>query len=403
MKILVLNAGSSSHKSCLYEINSLHNIILPLKPLWEGMIDWTVDSNHGLLEVQANGKKNTFELPMDNVETGIKTMLDTMIKGENKVIEKLIDINVVGHRVVHGGKKYYQATFITEEVKATIKELIPLAPNHNPVHLKGINSIEAINKDIRQIAVFDTAFHCTIPDYAKIYPIPYQYYKEGIQRYGFHGISHQYVSQRMAEIIDKPLNSLKIITCHLGNGCSITAIKDGKSINTSMGFTPLEGLMMGSRSGSIDPAILTYFMREYDYDRDEIDQILNKKSGLLGISGISADLRTVLTAMENGDKQAKLAVDIYIHRIQEVIGSFLPSLGGLDALVFTAGIGENSAFIREKVCQKFNFLGVKLDKEKNRQFCIDKNIATDDSSVKILVIHTQEDWAIAKQCYNLIS
>jgi len=403
MKILVLNAGSSSQKSSLYDINVLKNIVSPPQPLWEAMIDWTVNSNYGLLKVEAKGVKITLELPTNNRQTGIKTMLNTMIEGETKVIEELTDINVVGHRVVHGGKKYYQATFVTEEVKATIKELIPLAPNHNPSHLEGIESIEKINKEIPQVAVFDTAFYSTIPDYAKIYPIPYQYYQEGIQRYGFHGISHQYVSQRTAEILDQPLNSLKIITCHLGNGCSITAIKDGVSINTSMGFTPLEGVMMGSRSGSIDPAILTYFMRKYDYDGDKIDEILNKKSGLLGVSGISADLRTILQKIEEGNTQAKLAFDIYIHRIQEVISSFLPSLGGLDVLVFTAGVGENSAIVREKVCEKFGFLAMKLDKKKNLNLSIDTNIATDDSHVKILVIHTQEDWAIAKQCYNLIN
>lgn len=403
MKILVLNAGSSSHKSCLYDINSLENIISPPAPLWEATIDWTVSSKYGLLKGEANGNKISLELPISNRQTGIKTMLDTMIQGKTKVLNDLLDINVVGHRVVHGGSKYSQAILITEEVKATIRELIPLAPNHNPAHLEGIESIEKINKDIPQVAVFDTAFHRTIPDYGKIYPIPYQYYEQGIQRYGFHGISHEYVAQRTAEILDRTLDSLKLITCHLGNGCSVTAVKDAISINTSMGFTPLEGVMMGSRSGSIDPAIVTYFMREYDYDQAVIDKILNKKSGLLGISGISADLRTVLKAMEEGDIKAKLAVEMYINRIQEVISSMLPCLGGLDGLVFTAGVGENSAFIREKICEKLGFLGLKLDTEKNTQFCLDKNIAKDDSTVQILVVHTQEDWSIAQQCYHLIN
>ncbi|BAQ64400.1 acetate kinase [Geminocystis sp. NIES-3709] len=403
MKILVLNAGSSTQKSCLYDIISPKNINLPPSPLWEATIDWTLNNRYGLLKVEANGEKITHDLSVDNRQTGIKTMLETIIDGKTKVIKKLTDINVVGHRVVHGGNKYSQATIITPEVKAVIKELIPLAPNHNPSHLESIESIEKINKEIPQVAVFDTAFHTTIPDYAKIYPIPYQYYEEGIQRYGFHGISHEYVSQRTAEIIDRPLNSLKLISCHLGNGCSITAIKEGKSINTSMGFTPLEGLMMGTRSGSIDPAIVTYLMRKYGYDGDTIDEILNKKSGLLGISEISGDLRGVLKAMEEGDIKAKLAVDIYINRIQEVISSMLPCLKGLDALVFTAGVGENSPIIREKICEKFDFLGLKLHHKKNSQFCQDTNIATDNSSVKILVVHTQEDWAIAKQCYNIMN
>ena len=402
MKILVLNAGSSSQKSCLYDINSLENLTNPPQPLWEATIDWTVNSNYGLLKVEANEEKITVELPADSRITGIKTMVETMITGKTRVLDQLTDINVVGHRVVHGGNKYSEATLITREVKETIKQLIPLAPNHNPAHLEGINSIEGILGDIPQLAVFDTAFHATIPDYGKIYPIPYEWYQKDIQRYGFHGISHEYVSQRTAEILNKPLDSLKLITCHLGNGCSVTAIKEGKSINTSMGFTPLEGVMMGSRSGSIDPAILIHLMREYNYNADQLNEMLNKKSGLLGISGISADLRTVLTAMNEGEKLAKLAVDIYLHRLQEVISSMLPSLGGLSALVFTAGVGENSAFIREQICDKFSFLGLKLDNEKNNQPCRDTNIAADDSLVKVLVVHTQEDWAIAKQCLKIM-
>lgn len=397
MKILVLNAGSSSHKSSFYEILSPQKYSL----LWEGTIDWTVNSNFGLLTVEVRGEKKTLELPTNHRQRGIKTMLNTLM--EEKIIDNFSGINVVGHRVVHGGKKYTQAVLIDEEVKATIEELIPLAPNHNPAHLEGIRAIEDISKDIQQIAVFDTAFHSTIPDFAKIYPLPYEYYQQGIQRYGFHGISHQYISQRSAEILDTPLTGLKMITCHLGNGCSITAIADGKSINTSMGFTPLEGVMMGSRCGSIDPAIVTYFMREYGYDGDTIDEILHKKSGLLGISGISSDLRIVLEAMERGDKQATLAVEMYINRLGEVIGSMLPCLGGLDVLVFSGGVGENSAIIRKKICAKLAFLGLHLDQKKNSQFCRDQNIATANSTVKILVVHTQEDLAIAKQCYELRS
>ncbi|MGI0483452.1 acetate kinase [Geminocystis sp. CENA526] len=402
MKILVLNAGSSSQKSCLYDIKSLDNIIFPPSPLWEATIDWTVSSNYGLLKVEANDNKITLELPMSYRQMGINTMLNTLKEGETKVINDFSDISVVGHRVVHGGNKFSQAILITEEVKQTIRDLISLAPNHNPAHLEGIESIEKINKDIPQVAVFDTAFHRTIPDYGKIYPIPYEYYEKGIQRYGFHGISHEYVAQRTAEILNPTLDSLKLITCHLGNGCSITAVKDGVSVNTSMGFTPLEGVMMGTRSGSIDPAIVTYLMREYGYDGAKIDKILNKESGLWGISEISGDLRTVLEEMEKGDIKAKLAVEIYINRIQEVICSMLPSLGGLDGLVFTAGVGENSAFIREKICEKLGFLGLKLDTEKNNQFCRDKDIATDDSAVRILVVHTQEDWSIAKQCFGIL-
>jgi acetate kinase len=228
-----------------------------------------------------------------------------------------------------------------------------------------------------------------------------QWYEKGIQRYGFHGISHQYVAQRTATILETPLEELNLISCHLGNGCSITAIKNGQSVNTSMGFTPLEGLMMGTRSGSIDPAILIHLISEYGYNAPQLNELLNKQSGLLGVSGVSADVRSVINAMTTGNTQAKLALDIYIHRIKSVIGSMLPSLPQLDALVFTAGVGENSTFIREKVCQGFEFLGIKLDSQKNGNKCIDQNIADAGSSVDVVVVHTQEDWAIALQCIQI--
>jgi acetate kinase len=320
------------------------------------------------------------------------------VTGKTQVLEQLSEIKMVGHRVVHGGKEYSQATLITPEVKDTIRRLIPLAPSHNPAHLAGIKAVEEILGDIPQLAVFDTAFHTTIPAFAKIYPIPYEFYQQGIQRYGFHGISHEYVAQRTAAILQQPLVDLNLITCHLGNGCSITAVKGGKSLNTSMGFTPLEGVMMGTRSGSIDPAILIHLMDKYGYNSSKINQILNTESGLLGISGISSDLRLILTAIAQGNVQAQLAFDIYIHRLQTVVSSMLPILGKLDALVFTAGVGENAVLVREKVCQGLAFLGLKLDTEKNRQQLREKNIATADSTIKVLVVPTQEDWAIAKQC-----
>lgn len=398
MKILVLNAGSSSQKSCLYDLNSTSNLEHPPIPIWEASIDWTVSDEYGLLKVEANGQKQKINLPADNRLGGIKTMLETIITGESKVLEQLTEIEIVGHRVVHGGREYSQATLITPEVKAKIEELIPLAPSHNPAHLEGIKAIEEILGNIPQVAVFDTAFHSTIPDYAKTYPIPYEFYQQGIQRYGFHGISHEYVTQRTAQILNQPLTELNLITCHLGNGCSITAVKNGKSINTSMGFTPLEGVMMGTRSGSIDPAILIYLMDEYGFNSKEINKILNKDSGLLGISGISSDLRSILTAIEQNNPQAQLAFDIYIHRLRSVISSMLPMLNKLDALIFTAGVGENAVIVRERVCQGLEFLGLKLDLDLNRNQCREQNIATADSTVKVLIIPTQEDWAIAKQC-----
>ncbi len=401
MKILVLNAGSSSQKSCLYEIQANMNLSNSVEPLWEASIDWTAHEDYGLLKVFAKGKTRKIDLPLDNRASGVQIMLETITHGTTQVLSNLEEINVVGHRVVHGGNQYSGACVITPEVQEAIKDLIPLAPNHNPAHLEGINAIASTLKDIPQIAVFDTAFHTTIPPEAKIYPLPMQWYEKGIQRYGFHGISHQYVAQRTATILEKPLEELNLISCHLGNGCSITAIKNGQSVNTSMGFTPLEGLMMGTRSGSIDPAILIHLISEYGYNAPQLNELLNKQSGLLGVSGVSADVRSVINAMTTGNTQAQLALDIYIHRIKSVIGSMLPSLPQLDALVFTAGVGENSTLIREKVCQGFEFLGLKIDALKNSNRCIDKNIADAGSSVDVVVVNTQEDWAIALQCIQI--
>ncbi|WP_324282170.1 acetate kinase [Cyanobacterium aponinum UTEX 3222] len=402
MKVLVLNAGSSSQKSCLYDLDSREKKPNFVSPIWEATIDWTLNLGHTLLKVKSNGQEYSTYLSDHNRLESIKTMLKTMVEGETKVLEHLSDIDVVGHRVVHGGTKYSQATLINSEVKATIEKLIPLAPNHNPAHLEGIESVENILGDIPQVAVFDTAFHTNMPLYAKIYPLNHEFYKRGIQRYGFHGISHEYVSQRTSEILQQLLKNLNLVTCHLGNGCSITAVKNGQSVNTTMGFTPLEGVMMGTRCGSIDPAIVIHLMTEYGYDGEKINHILNKESGLWGMSEISSDLRTILKAKSENNPKAILAIEMYIFRLQEAIASMLPSLGSLDALVFTAGVGENSAFIREKVCQGLGFLGLKLDLEKNSQSLFNENIATADSNSKILIIPTKEDWAIASQCFQLM-
>ncbi|MDJ0729895.1 MAG: acetate kinase [Crocosphaera sp.] len=403
MKILVLNAGSSSQKSCLYSIeeNTLPNH--PPKPLWTANIDWTVAKNQGILTVKVNNIKQQIPLDIAHKAQAIPKMLDSLIEGETKVIEQLSDIDVVGHRVVHGGIKYSEATQITPEVKAKIAELIPLAPNHNPAHIQGIEAIEKCLGDVPQVAMFDTAFHQTIPLENAAYPLPFEWLDKGIRRYGFHGISHQYCANRAAEILNQPLSSLKLINCHLGNGCSLTAIKDGKSWDTTMGFTPLEGLMMGTRSGSIDPAILIYLMREYSLTPDNLNTLLNKESGLKGVSGISADVRAILQGMKENNFRAQLAFDMYIHRLRSQIGAMLAVLGGLDALIFTAGVGENAVLVREKACEAFDFLGLKLDKTKNESSPVDQDIATQDSSVKILVIHTEEDWAIAQQCWQLIT
>lgn len=314
MIILVLNAGSSSQKSCLY---SLEESIPdnPPEPLWEAHLDWTVSREGGILTVKSNDLKQKIEVR--ERDTALNVVLETIVKGKTKVLDSLNDIDVVGHRVVHGGAKYNQATVITSEVKDAIADLIPLAPNHNPAHLEGINIIEEILPQVPQVAVFDTAFHATIPQPAKVYPLPYKWYKKGILRYGFHGISHEYCAKRTAQILQEPLESLKIITCHLGNGCSLAAIAEGICIDTTMGFSPLEGLMMGTRCGSIDPQILIYMMQEYGLDADELNQILNQESGLKGVSGISGDMRAIDEAIASGNTQARLAVDIYIHRLKK--------------------------------------------------------------------------------------
>lgn len=401
MKILVLNAGSSSHKSSLYEIvgNSLPDN--PNKPLWEANIDWTENPDYGLMKVKGERTKLEVKLSPENRSEGLSQMLGTLADGETKVMDNLSEIDIVGHRVVHGGSEYSEATLITPEVKEAIAHLIPLAPSHNPANLQGIEAIESVLINVPQVAVFDTAFHSKMPKSVAVYPIPYQWFERGIRRYGFHGTSHKYCARKSAEILGKPLESLRLITCHLGNGCSLTAVRDGISINTTMGFTPLEGLMMGTRSGSIDPAILIYLMREHNFDPESLDKMLNKESGLKGILGESGDMRQILSGIEEKNEKALLAFDMYVHRLRANIGSMLASLGGLDALVFTAGVGERAVKVREAACTGWDFLGLKLDSQKNAASPGNCDIATSDSSVRILVVPTEEDWAIACECWQL--
>ncbi|MTJ13245.1 acetate kinase [Anabaena sp. UHCC 0187] len=402
MKILILNAGSSSQKSCLYEITDSLPTLAP-QPLWEGKINWTQDQNQAEITVKtATGATLQETIAGDSRQGQFAYLLSTLVHGSTKVIDNLSVIDVVGHRVVHGGKDYQEAVIITEEIKQAIAHLCNLAPAHNPAALAGIEAIEKSLGDVSQVAVFDTGFHRTLPDAAAIYPIPYELVEQGIRRYGFHGISHQYCANRAAEILGQDLSSLRLITCHLGNGCSLAAIKNGCSIDTTMGFTPLDGLMMGSRSGSVDPGILIHLLQQYNYSSQELDDVLNKCSGLKGISGISSDLREVIAAKEQGNQRAQLAWDIYVHRLRAGIGAMLASLAGLDVLVFTAGVGEKSPGIRQAACEAFEFLGLKIDLEKNQQQPIDIDIATPDSTVRILVIETQEDWAIAQQCWKLL-
>jgi acetate kinase len=311
-------------------------------------------------------------------------------------------IDLVGHRIVHGGRKFRATTRITAEVKAEIAKLAELAPEHTRLELDAVEAAEqALGLSIPQFAVFDTAFHSTLPEPARIYPGPYRWYEEGIERYGFHGISHRSASRRAAEILGAKLDSLRIITCHLGNGCSLAAVQNGRSIDTTMGFTPLEGLMMGTRSGSIDPGILIYLVRRYGYQAGELDRILNEESGLKGLSEVSGDMRELLAAVVAGNDRAKLAFDVYAHRLCREIGGMLASLGGADVLVFTGGVGENCPSLREHVCRRFGFLGLQIDETKNTRATGDEDIATKDSSVRVLVIPAQEDWEIARECYEL--
>ena len=402
MKILVLNAGSSSQKSCLYDMTTTIPPLAP-QPLWEGKINWTQDKNQAEITVKtAIGATLQETIVSDSPQVQFAYLLSTLIHGATQVIDDLSVIDVVGHRVVHGGQEYKKAVIITEDVKQAIARLCNLAPAHNPAALAGIEAMEKSLGNIPQVAVFDTGFHSTLPDAAAIYPVPYNFAEKGIRRYGFHGISHQYCANRAAEILGQDLLSLRIITCHLGNGCSLAAIKNGCSVDTTMGFTPLDGLMMGSRSGSIDPSILIYLWQQYNYSSEELDNMLNKLSGLQGISGISSDLRDVIAAKEQGNKRAQLAWDMYVHRLRSGIGAMLASLAGLDVLVFTAGVGEKSAEIRQAACEPWGFLGLKIDVEKNQQQPVDIDIATFASMVRVLVVETQEDWAIAQQCYKLL-
>src|SRR2546425_153845 len=357
MKILVLNAGSSSQKSRLYELKDpLPD--LPIAPLWEGYADST--EHTGVTEVKittAQGQTLEEELQADSRQDVVAHLLNTLWSGKTQVIAQPSDIDIVGHRVVHGRQEFRESAVITPAVKDAIKHLSTYAPLHNPINLEGIEAVERILPTVPQVAVFDTAFHSQLPMATAVYPGPYEWFEEGIRRYGFHGISDQSCAERTAQILGRDLASLRLITCHIGNGCSLAAIRQGRSIDTTMGFTPLEGLMMGSRSGTVDPGILVYLVRQKGYSADQLDNMLNKASGLKGISGISSDMRQILKARNEDNQRAILAFDIYVHRLRSFIGAMLATLGGLDALVFAGGVGENSADVRAAACEGFGFLG----------------------------------------------
>ena len=400
MKILVLNSGSSSQKSSLYEIGEAVPDDPPV-PLWEGKIEWSGE----VAQAEVKNSRGAVQKDTVNVssrEKAVEHLLGTLWDGKTQALTSPAEIDAVGHRVVHGGAKYEEPVRVTAAVKSGIAEASAFAPLHNRAELEGMEIIEKLLGPVPQIAVFDTGFHRKMPQSAAAYPGPYQWFENGIHRYGFHGINHQYCAARAAQLLRRDLNSLKLVTCHLGNGCSLAAIREGLSIDTTMGFTPLEGLMMGTRSGSIDPGILTYLMREGQLRPEAIDDVLNKESGLLGISGISGDMRDILAAMNQGHSRAKLAFDIYVHRLRAGIGSMVAVLGGIDALVFTAGVGENSAEVRDAACKNLDFLGLKLDVLANTQSKCDADIAAPDSAIRVLIIRAQEDWAIARKCWRLM-
>jgi acetate kinase len=401
MKVLVLNAGSSSLKSCLYEMSEALPQTPPV-PAWEGHMEWEELFKNVWLRVKKSGQQVIHKrLDIQSEGPAAEYMLRTLWQGPTQVLSSPDEVDMVGHRVVHGGEEYTEPTIVTSDVKHAITRLSAFAPELNLAEEKGIEVAERIFKSQPQVAVFDTAFHQTMPKHAAVYPGPYAWFERGIRRYGFHGTSHHYCAGRTAQILGKELELLRIVTCHLGHGCSLAAVQNGLSVDTTMGFTPLEGLMMGSRSGTIDPGILIHLLREEGYSADRIEELLTRESGLLGISGVSDDMRRVLAAIGEGNSRARLAFDVFVHRLRHHMGAMVATLGGVDALAFTAGIGENSPQVRSEACAGFEFLNLRLDQQKNSQSPVDCDIATADSAVRVVVVAAREEWAIAQECWKL--
>lgn len=396
MKILVLNCGSSSVK---YQLFNMEQETVLAKGLVE-----RIGLEQAVLNHQPQGKeKMVFQENIPDHSTAIKMVLDALVSPQHGVLQSIDEIQAVGHRTVHGGSEFAQSVLIDEKTMATLKKLYDLAPLHNPPAVKGIEACQKILPKVPQVAVFDTAFHQTMPTCAYLYSLPYELYeKYGIRRYGFHGTSHKYVAHRGAEFIGRPLTELKTITCHLGNGASITAIQQGKSVDTSMGFTPLEGLTMGTRCGDIDPAIVTFLMEKEKLDSDGLNELMNKKSGVLGISGVSSDFRDLEQAAAQGHKRAQLALDKFAYEVKKYIGAYAAVLGGLDMLVFTAGLGENSPEMREAVLSGLEYLGIAIDPHKNKVRGREAEISTPTSKVKVLVIPTNEELMIARDTKEIV-
>ena len=400
MKILVLNSGSSSQKACIYEVEASPPVHPPAC-LWEGRIEWTGDTAATSVR-NASGIAQEKELRVTSREQVVRDLLSQSWSGNAQIIASPCDIDAVGHRVVHGGPDFEDPVVISPKVRQAIAGASAFAPLHIDAELEGVRIVENLLGAVPQVAVFDTGFHRQMPLPAAIYPGPYEWFESGIRRYGFHGINHRYCGQRAAQLTGKNKEALKVVTCHLGNGCSVAAVHGGRSVDTTMGFTPLDGVMMGTRSGAVDPGILTFLMRQGQLNANEIDGVLNHKSGLLGISGISGDMRDILAAMERSHERAKLAFDIYVHRLRAAIAAMAAAMGGMDVLVFTAGVGENSAEVRAAVSNGLEFLGIRLDAQVNARPTLDAVVSAASSRVRVLVIRAEEDWAIAKECWKLL-
>lgn len=398
MKILVLNCGSSSVKYKLIDTDT--DVTMA-----EGGVE-KIGLEDGFLKFKKpDGSKEIKQLGLIDHKAAVMAILENLTDPTVGCIKSFEEIDAVGHRVVHGGEKFASSVLITDEVIQQVKDCYDLAPLHNPANITGIEAITALLPDVPQVGVFDTAFHQTMPARSFMYAIPYEYYKnDGVRRYGFHGTSHRYVSQRAAEILGEPIEKLKMVTCHIGNGGSITAVDGGKSIDTSMGLTPTEGLMMGTRTGDIDPGAITYLMTKYGMSAADVQTLINKKSGVAGISGISNDMREIEAAVNAGDPRAKLALDMYELRILKYVGAYAAEMGGLDVIVFTGGVGENQTGVRENVCEPLKFMGVEIDKELNAVTRgTETIISTPSSRVKVLIVPTDEELTIARDTQDIVS
>ena len=397
MKILVLNCGSSSIKYKLFDMTTK-------EVLAQGGIEKIGLVGSFLKLTLPNGEKKILEKDIPEHTAGIEFILNTLVSPEYGAIKSLDEINAVGHRMVHGGERFSESVLLNKEVLDAFIACNDLAPLHNPANLKGVNAVSAILPNVPQVGVFDTAFHQTMPDYAYMYAIPYELYeKYGVRRYGFHGTSHRYVSQRVCEFLGVDPKGKKIITCHIGNGGSISAIKDGKCIDTSMGLTPLEGLVMGTRSGDIDAGAVTFIMEKEGLNATGVSNLLNKKSGVLGVSGVSSDMRELEAAVAAGNPKAILAEKMYFYRIKKYIGAYAAALGGVDIILFTGGVGENQANCRSEVCEGLEFMGLKIDLEKNKVRGEEAIISADDSKVTVAVIPTDEELMIASDTLAILN